>query len=148
MFLELAHGNPTFALGVAVDERVPRGTSALGRACAAGLPPETREQRILEFSRTVRAEDWPAALCGFREACADYEKHGFCFSLGDWNKEVYAVSVPLVSNDPNKVLAFSCSLPARGVTCEQLIRTSAPDCATCATGCTGRWAGCSEVRAA
>ncbi|HEY2929483.1 IclR family transcriptional regulator [Piscinibacter sp.] len=126
MFLELAHGNPTFALGVAVGERVPRGTSALGRACAAGLPPETREQRILEFSRTVRAEDWPAALRGFREAFADYEKYGFCFSLGDWNKEVYAVSVPLVSNDPNKVLAFSCSLPARGVTREHLIRDIGP----------------------
>jgi len=126
VFIELAHGNPTFALGVAVGERVPRGTSALGRACAAGLPAETRAQRIRDFCRTLRREDWPAALKGFNDAFADYEKYGLCFSLGDWNKDVYAVSVPMVSNDPLKVLAFSCSLPARMVTRDQLVHEIGP----------------------
>jgi len=126
MFLELAHGNPTFALGVAVGERVPRGTSALGRACAAGLPAELRERRIEEFRRTVPNAAWPAALRGFREALADYEAHGFCFSLGDWNKEVFAVSVPLLSADAKKVMAFSCSMPAHLVTREHLITRVGP----------------------
>jgi len=126
MFLELAHGNPTFALRVSVGERVPRGTSALGRALAAGLPVETREQRLAEFSRTVKKEDWPRTLRGFREAFADYEKYGFCFSLGDWNKDVFAVSVPMTSSDGHKVLAFSASVPSHGVTREQLITEVGP----------------------
>ena len=126
MFLELTHGNPTFALGVAVGERVPRGTSALGRACAAGLPPEQRERRLEEFRRTLRPEDWHTTLRAYRQAFADYEAHGLCFSLGDWNKDVYAVSVPLLNADPDRVMAFSCSLPARAVTREQLIAEVGP----------------------
>jgi DNA-binding IclR family transcriptional regulator len=126
MFLEVAHGNPTFALGVAVGERVPRGTSALGRACAAALPPLLREKRIEEFSKTIRAQDWPAVLRGFREAFADFETYGFCFSLGDWNKDVYGVSVPLDCGEPHKMMALGCSMPARVVTREQLIMTVGP----------------------
>ena len=126
MFLELAHGNPTFALDVAVGERVPRGTSALGRACSAALPADLRERRLEEFRRVVPIEAWPATLRGFREARADYEKHGFCLSLGDWNKEVFAVSVPLISADANKVMAFSCSMPAGLVTRDHLITQVGP----------------------
>jgi len=126
MFLEVVHGNPTFALGVAVGERVPRGTSALGRACAAGLPPECREQRLEEFRRVARPQDWPTVLRAYRQAFADYETHGFCFSLGDWNKDVFAVSVPLLASDPNRVMAFSCSLPARLVTREHLVAEVGP----------------------
>jgi len=126
MFLEVVHGNPTFALGVAVGERVPRGTSALGRACAAGLPPEYREQRIEEFRRVARPEDWPAVLRAYRQAFADHETHGFCFSLGDWNKDVFSVSVPLLASDPSRVMAFSCSLPARLVTREHLVAEVGP----------------------
>jgi DNA-binding IclR family transcriptional regulator len=126
MFLELAHGNPTFALGVAVGERVPRGTSALGRAAAAGLPPEQRERRIEEFRHAVRREDWHLVLRAYRQAFADYEAQGLCFSLGDWNRDVYSVSVPLICADPNKVMAFSCSLPARAVTRERLVHEVGP----------------------
>ena len=126
LFLEVAHGNPTFALDVAVGERVPRGTSAMGRACAASMPPEPRERRIEEFHRNIRPEDWPAVLKGFRQAQADYDTYGFCFSLGDWNKDVFAVSVPLLGGDPKKMMAFSCSMPARGVTREHLIADIGP----------------------
>jgi len=124
MFLELAHGNPTFALGV--GERVPRGTSALGRACAAGWPADEREQRMEEFRRCVPPEDWHATLRAYRKAFADYEAHGLCLSLGDWNKDVYSVSVPFGNGDPNKLMAFSCSLPARAVTREHLINEVGP----------------------
>jgi DNA-binding IclR family transcriptional regulator len=127
MFIELAHGNPTFALGVAVGERVPRGTSALGRACTAALAPADRERRLDEFSRTVRPRDWPAVLRGFRQAFADYEQHGVCLSLGDWNKDVFGVSVPLVApGDTPRMMAFSCSLPARSTSREYLIGEVAP----------------------
>jgi len=126
MFLEVAHGNPNFALGVAVGERVPRGTSALGRACTAGLPPPQREKRLEEFSKTIKPQDWPTVLRGFREAFADYETYGFCFSLGDWNKDVFAVSVPLDCGEPPRMMAISCSMPARLVTREQLIMKVGP----------------------
>jgi len=126
MFLELAHGNPTFALRVSVGERVPRGTSALGRAYSAGQSPETRERNLEQFKRTVKREAWAAAEHSFREAYADYEEYGVCFSLGDWNPDVHAVSTPMVSNDGHKVVAFSVSLPAHQASKEQLIDDVAP----------------------
>ena len=126
MFLELAHGNPTFALRVTVGERVPRGTSALGRAYSAGHTPQERESRLLEFKRTVKKEAWAVAEKSFRDAFADYEKYGVCFSLGDWNRDVHAVSTPMVSNDGHKIVAFSCSLPAHQASKEQLIVEVAP----------------------
>ena len=109
-----------------LPSRVPRGTSALGRAYTAGLPAEQRERSIEAFRRTVPTPAWPAALWGFREALADYEIHGVCLSLGAWNKEVFAVSVPLLASDPNKVTAFSCSMPARLATREHLIAHVGP----------------------
>lgn len=126
MFLELAHGNPTFALRVSVGERVPRGTSALGRAYAAGLPAEARERSLQEFKRTVKKDAWAAAEKSIRDAYADFERHGVCFSLGDWNPEVHAVSTPLVSADGHKVVAFSASVPAHLANKQALIDRVAP----------------------
>jgi DNA-binding IclR family transcriptional regulator len=57
---------------------------------------------------------------------ADYEVHGLCLSLGDWNKDVVAVSVPLLASDPNKAMAFSCSMPAQRATREHLIADVGP----------------------
>jgi DNA-binding IclR family transcriptional regulator len=125
MFLELAHGHPTFALRVAVGERVPRGTSALGRAYSAGLPPQGREQSVAALRRLVKADDWPAVEGSVRAALHDYDTHGVCFSMGDWNPEVHGVSTPMVSND-GKVVAFSASLPAHQASREHLIHEVAP----------------------
>jgi DNA-binding IclR family transcriptional regulator len=126
MVLELAHGNPTFALRVSVGERVPRGTSALGRAYSAGLPPEARERSLAAFKRMLKKQDWPAAERSIAAAFADYEKYGVCLSLGDWNPEVHGVSTPIVSNDGQKVMAFSASLPAHLAPREHLIEVVAP----------------------
>jgi DNA-binding IclR family transcriptional regulator len=126
MFLELAHGNPTFALRVAVGERVPRGTSALGRAYSAGLLPEARAHSIAAFKRLVKKADWPAAERSVLSAIDDYEKYGVCFSMGDWNPDVHGVSTPMVSNDGHKVVAFSASLPAHQASRQHLIDVVAP----------------------
>lgn len=126
MFLEVAQGHPTFALRVAIGERVPRGTSALGRAYSAALPGEAREQSLQQFRRTVKKDAWAAAERSVRGAYADYERHGVCFSLGDWNPEVHAVSTPMVSADGHKVVAFSASLPAHVAGKEHLVAAVAP----------------------
>jgi DNA-binding IclR family transcriptional regulator len=126
MFLELAHGNPTFALRVAVGERVPRGTSALGRAYSAGLAPQARQESLAAFKRLVKKSDWPAAERSVQAALDDYEKYGVCFSMGDWNPDVHGVSTPMVSNDGHKVVAFSASLPAHRASRDHLIKDVAP----------------------
>jgi len=126
MFLELAHGNPTFALRVSVGERVPRGTSALGRAYSGALPPAEREANLQRFKKTVPKGSWPAAEQAVREAYAEYETYGVCFSLGDWNPDVHAVSTAMNSADGHKIVAFSASFPAHMADKKMLLEEVAP----------------------
>ncbi|HEV8688749.1 MAG TPA: IclR family transcriptional regulator [Ideonella sp.] len=127
VFLEVAHGNPTFALRVGVGERVPRGTTAVGRACMAAAPMSERPSKLAEFHRLLRDEaDWPRVKADIEKAFADYDAHGLCLSLGDWNKDVHAVSVPMVSADGRKIVAFSASMPARQADRTRLIEEVGP----------------------
>lgn len=127
MILELAHGNPTFALRVSVGERVTRGTSALGRACSAGYPTEVREQKLQDFRRRVSKDAWPAAERSFRTAFTEYDKWGVCLSLGDWNPDVHAVSTPMMTNDDQRAVAFSVTLPAHLADKDRLLKEIGPE---------------------
>jgi len=125
VFLEVAHGNPTFALRVGVGEQVPRGTTAVGRACMAAL--SDRDQRLEDFRRLVtRESDWPRVRADIEQAFRDFDTHGLCLSLGDWNKDVHAVSVPMLGSDGRKVMAFSASMPARQADRERLLGEVGP----------------------
>lgn len=126
VFLEVAHGNRTFALRVGVGERVPRGTTAVGRACMAAAPLDERPDRLEDFKRLTTEATWPRVRADFLHAFADFDAHGLCLSLGDWNKDVHAVSVPIVSIDGRKVMAFSATLPARQAGREQLLHEIGP----------------------
>ncbi len=126
VFLELCHGDPNFALRVGVGERVPRGTSALGRAWLAAQLPEQRAARVAEFLRRLPREQVESVRRGLDEAVRDFQKFGVCLSLGDWNEAVHGVSVPMVAADGSKVLAFSASFPARQAGRQHLLHEVAP----------------------
>ena len=126
VFLEICHGNQLFRLRLEVGERVPRGTTALGRAGYAALSPEEREQTLATYLPTIKKADWPTVREGLDQAVKDYEKYGFCFSLGDWNKNVFAVGVPMLSKDRNKVMALSCFGPIHEMTRARLITDIGP----------------------
>jgi DNA-binding IclR family transcriptional regulator len=109
VFLEVCQGNPTFQMRLEVGARVPYGTTALGRAYHCGLSDEQRAAMLEEHRKLARKEDWEKFRASFEKAVREYRKHGFCVSLGEWNKDVYSVAVPLVSRDHSKVLAITCS---------------------------------------
>ncbi len=111
VFLEVCQGNPTFRMRLEVGARVPYGMTALGRAYHCGLPEEERAAMLEEHRKIGRKEDWEGFRASFEKAVRDYQKHGFCISLGEWNKDVYSVAVPLVSRDQSKILALTCAGP-------------------------------------
>jgi DNA-binding IclR family transcriptional regulator len=126
VFLDIAHGNQVFMMRVAVGQRVPHGLTALGRAYIAAMAPDERAKFSKDYRSRVKAQDWPRLEEVTEQAIRDYEKYGFCFSMGDWTEDVYAAGVPLVSNDGSKILAFSCSGPVHEMTRKRLVAEIGP----------------------
>ncbi len=126
VFLELCHGSQLFRPSVAVGERVPRGTTALGRAAHAGLP-EAERARVMEAARRgAKGAHRDLLLAGLEQAVKDYRRYGFCLSLGDWVPGVHAVGVPMASGDGVRVMAFSCFGPAGELTRARLVGEIGP----------------------
>jgi len=126
VFVEICHGHQLFRLSLDVGERVPRGTTALGRAGHAALSEEERARVLASYLKGVPPEEWPAIQKGLRRAVEDYEKHGFCFSVGEWNRDVGAVAVPLQLSSDTKLLAITCFGPAQEMTRERLLNEIGP----------------------
>ena len=126
VFLDIAHGNQVFMMRVAVGQRVPHGMTALGRAYIAALTPEERVVFSQDYRKLVKPSEWPRVEEMTNQAIVDYEKYGFCFSLGDWSDDVFAAGVPMISNDRTKILAFSCSGPVHEMTRKRLITEIGP----------------------
>jgi DNA-binding IclR family transcriptional regulator len=126
VLLEVCQGDATFQLKLEPGARVPHGSSALGRADLAARPEPVFEQRLAELEKECEARLWPKIRAGIVRARQDYENYGFCASLGDWNPDVFAVGVPMVSADRSRILAFNCSGRVSVVTREKLIRDFGP----------------------
>lgn len=126
VLLEVCQGDPTFQLRLEPGARVPHGSTALGRADLAARPLAMFEQNLEELERECEPPLWPGIRAGIVRARQDYEAHGFCFSLGDWNPDVFAVGVPMISADGSRILAFNCSGRVSVMTRDKLVRDFGP----------------------
>jgi len=126
VFLEVCQGNPTFQLRLEVGARVPYGITALGRAYHCGLSPEGRAAMLEEHRKAAKKDDWERFRASFEKAAREYQKNGFCVSLGEWNKDVYAVAVPLVSRDGAKILALTCAGPPFEMSRQRILEDVGP----------------------
>lgn len=126
VLLDICQGDPTFQLKLEPGARVPHGSTALGRADLAARPAEVFEARLAELQRECEADAWPRIRAGILQAREDYAHYGFCFSLGDWNPDVFAVGVPLICADRSRVLVFNCSGRIATMTRERLLQDLGP----------------------
>lgn len=126
VLLEACQGDPMFQMNLASGTHVPHGSTALGRAALAALPWEVFEQRLADLERGCEPGFWPKIRAGILRARQDYETYGFCFSFGDWNAEVFAIGVPLISADRSRTLALNCSGRISTVTRKKLVQDFGP----------------------
>lgn len=107
--------------------------TAIGRAWLAALPPEEREQKLAIYRKDMPRAQWAEIQAGIDRAVRDYERYGFCLSVGEWNKDVWAVGTPMISREGGRILAFNCSGPLFDITRQRIVvwgRASS----RCATG--------------
>jgi DNA-binding IclR family transcriptional regulator len=124
--LEVHQGDSNFQLGLAPGARVPHGFTGLERADLAARSEADFEQRLQTLEQECEPALWQNMRSGIVNARRDYETYGFCSSLGDWNPDVFAVGVPMVSTDRSRVFAFSCVGRVSVVTREKLNRDFGP----------------------
>src|SRR5262245_20487141 len=99
VLLDVCQGDATLPLKLEPGARVPHGSTALGRADLAARPPAIFDERMVELEEECGPSLWPKIRAGILRAREDYENYGFVSSLGDWNADVFAVGVPMLSAD-------------------------------------------------
>jgi len=124
--LEVCHGAQAFHIRREVGERLPHGTTALGRAYLAGLDPSRFELALAGLLARVPKAERAALRAGIEQARADHAAHGFVFSLGEWMPELFAVGVPLAINGGERLLALSVNGPIYSMTRERLLQEIGP----------------------
>lgn len=101
----------TFTLNLEAGASIPLATTAMGKAHICALPEEERDY-VMDHIRRHNESDWPKIKGGIEQALRDYERWGFCFSLGDWRHDVNGVAVSMRPVPGTGILTFNCGGPS------------------------------------
>jgi DNA-binding IclR family transcriptional regulator len=127
VFLEICQGaGQMFRMSMDVGSRVPHGLTAMGRAYLAALPPREREERLARYRKDLPRQRWADIRAGIDRAVRDYERLGFCLSVGEWNKDVWSVGTPMISREGGRIVAFNCSGPIFDITRPRIVQEVGP----------------------
>jgi DNA-binding IclR family transcriptional regulator len=106
-------------LRLGLGSRIPIANTAMGRALIAGLP-ETERDWLLDYMRRQAGKGWPKVRAGLERAISDVAKRGFTLSIGEWERDINAVGVPLMAPDGSGAFAFNCGAPSFQFTRERI----------------------------
>lgn len=110
IFVERVRNRSVVTLPLDVGSCIPIATTSSGRAYIAALS-EGKRSQLLEEIKAAYPKDWPRLKRGIEAAREEYNKFGYCSTIGDWEPNVNAVGVPLRLPD-GQVLAFTCGGPS------------------------------------
>ena len=125
VYVETCRSSSAVTLRLDVGSRIPLASTAMGRALLCGLPQQERDF-VLDQIRLQDESQWPQTKAGVEQAFQQYQDLGFCVSLGDWEKSISAVGVPLQMPMGDKVMAFNCGGPSFLLPPDALMNTLGP----------------------
>jgi DNA-binding IclR family transcriptional regulator len=111
VYLDTFEGNALVGLRLPVGFRLPILTSSIGRAWLAGLPEAEREQVLAEL-REKRESDWTGILNSVKHAVTEFEREGFCTSIGEWRSDINGVAAPIRAPRTGEIYAINLGGPA------------------------------------
>ena len=94
MYAETCEGKALVGLTLRPGSRIPIATSAMGRAYLAALPEDQRAELLAELAKR-HGDEWPVLAKGIQRSAKQVEETGYCLSLGDWQKDINGVAVPI-----------------------------------------------------
>ncbi|CAO1668093.1 IclR family transcriptional regulator [Salinicola sp. NYA28a] len=107
-----------------IGTRLPIHQSSAGRACLAAMPQDEAEV-IMEHIKESSPKEWPSIRRALERAFRDYADYGYCLSIGEWQRKVNAVAVPL-SHPQLGILSFNCGGPEFQISREKLEESIGP----------------------
>ncbi|MCL5041693.1 MAG: IclR family transcriptional regulator [Gammaproteobacteria bacterium] len=110
IYVENCRPAETTSLRMDVGVRLPLATTAAGRAYLAAMKDEERAH-VLAAIEARNPEQWPEWQTQLEECFEDFRQHGFCLSLGNWDRNVNAAGVPLYLQD-GTIMALTCGAPS------------------------------------
>jgi DNA-binding IclR family transcriptional regulator len=119
IYVEHCRSRHGVMLRLGLGSRIPIATTAMGRALLAGLP-ETERDWLLDYLKRQEGKRWPKVRATIERAVADVAERGFTLSLGEWERDINAVGVPLAAPDGSGAFAFNCGAPSFQFTRERL----------------------------
>lgn len=123
LYVESVRGGEESTLRLETGSYLPMGITAIGRAFLCKLPDGERDF-FLDHIKKRFVDDWPLLKKGFEAAQKDYEKFGFCLSLGDWKSNFFAVGAAARDNSTGDIVGYNCGGSSYLVS-EELLREQA-----------------------
>jgi len=119
IYVEHCRSRHGVMLRLGLGSRIPIANTAMGRALLAGLP-ETERDWLLGYMKRQEGKGWPKVRAAIERAVADVAERGFTLALGEWERDINAVGVPLAAPDGSGAFAFNCGAPSFQFTRERL----------------------------
>ena len=110
IYVENCRPSESTSLRMDVGERLPLATTAAGRAYLAAMKEDERSH-LLDAIQARNPDTWPELQASLQRSFDEYKQHGFCLSLGDWDRNVNAAGVPLHLQD-GSLMVLTCGAPS------------------------------------
>jgi DNA-binding IclR family transcriptional regulator len=110
VYMDVVHGQTNLTTRRQVGYQMPIHLTAIGRANMAVMP-DAERNTLLDQIRDRFPSDWLEIRRGLEGAFRDYADYGYCLSIGEWERDVNSVGVPLV-HPRDGIIAFNCGGPS------------------------------------
>ncbi|WP_050466754.1 IclR family transcriptional regulator [Herbaspirillum chlorophenolicum] len=108
VYIQYCNSSKIATLRLGVGRTVPMALSSIGRAYVWSQPPEQR-QRLLFSIWKKSGEHGPQVVAKMERAFGDLDTHGYCLAAGEYQRDTFAISVPLALGDPPMMMGLNCS---------------------------------------
>ncbi|WP_242128166.1 IclR family transcriptional regulator [Sphingobium sp. Sx8-8] len=126
IYTDTAEGDALIALRLFPGSRLPLATSAMGRAYLAACGSDERED-ILDRLRSHYGDEWGRIRKGVEDAINEHRRLGYCTSIGDWQKDISGVAVPIAAHPGDCIYVLNLGGPAYALPEKDLREQLAPD---------------------
>lgn len=123
IYVQYCNSSKIATLRLSVGRAVPMALSSIGRAYVWAQAPALRQKLLFGIWKKSGASG-AEVVAKIERAFDQLESHGYCLAAGEYQRDTFALAVPLTLGDPAVALALSCSavgpIPDNAVIHEEL----------------------------